>query len=79
MNGKKCVYENCIRISSTKEDDCGACRARYRYWDKKDPSRRIERRRKLSLSGETMREFISDTKLKQFIRKEHKKEVRING
>jgi len=79
MNGKKCVYENCVRLSSKKEDSCTACRARHRYWDKKSPGRRIERRRKLSLSGETMREFVGDIQLKQFIRKGYKKEVRLNG
>lgn len=72
----KCRYFACVRIASPRGDDgcCNACRARNRYWDDKEPWERLERRRKLELSGETMSEFISDSKLKVYVRKEHVKE-----
>jgi hypothetical protein len=73
-NGKKCRYETCIRISTKSSDECAACRARYRYWEGKSPARRLERRRRLELSGETMREFVQDRALNAKIKKEFKKE-----
>jgi hypothetical protein len=78
---KKCAYLHCIRVVSgrSKTGVCGPCQARYRYWDKQSAARRLERRRRLELSGETMAEFITDTKLKQHERKLHKREVRVNG
>lgn len=71
---KKCRYQNCVRLASNKHDDCSACRGRHRYWFNKPAVYRLERRRKLSLSGETMREFVTDTKLKAAIRKGYNKE-----
>lgn len=71
---KKCRYESCIRLAGKKYDDCAACRARHRYWDKKPALYRIERRRKLELSGETMREFVTDSRLRVTVRKGYQKE-----
>jgi hypothetical protein len=75
----KCRYYSCVRIASPNSDDCYACRARHRYWDSQTAAKRLERRRKLELSGETMREFVTDAKLKQGVQKGYKKEVRLNG
>lgn len=74
----KCRYYSCIRVVSerSKHEDCPACRQRYRFWDRQSAARRLERRRKLELSAETMRDFISDTKLKAGVRKGFQKEVR---
>lgn len=76
---KKCRYLSCVRLASARSNECYACRARHRYWDKQTAAKRLERRRKLELSGETMREFVSDSKLKDGIRKGYRKEVRLNG
>jgi hypothetical protein len=73
-NGKKCRYENCIRLAGARSDECAACRARFRYWKGKSAGRRLRRRRSLELSGETMREFVGDRALAQIVRKEFKKE-----
>lgn len=77
----KCIYENCIRVvkAGSKHKDCYACRARYKYWEKKPVAHRLERRRKLMLSGETMAEFVPDTALRQQVKKLHKKEVVITA
>jgi hypothetical protein len=75
---KKCCYENCTRLVNvgSKHDDCQPCRTRYRYWQKKSAAHRLERRRKLSLSNETMTQFVDAPRLKKYVRKEHNKEVR---
>lgn len=72
----KCIYKNCIRLRRKNSLVCSACTSRHHYWEKKDPAYRLERRRKLALSNETMVEFISDTKLVTYVRKEHKVHVR---
>lgn len=74
--GKKCRYETCIRLARVKSDTCGACAARHHYWDKQTVGKRLERRRRLMLSNETMYEFVTDNKLDTYVRKEHKTEVR---
>lgn len=76
---KKCRYYSCVRLASKKHEDCAACRQRFRYWDQQSAAKRLERRRRLELSGETMREFVSDTKLKAGVKKGYAKEVRLNG
>lgn len=72
----KCRYLTCVRVAGVRATDglCNACRARYGYWDGKTPAERLERRRKLELSNQTMTEFVSDSKLKVFVRREHVKE-----
>lgn len=75
-NGKKCRYENCIRLAGARSDECPACRSRHRYWDSKSPARRLERRRRLELSGETMREFVQDRALAAKVKTLYKKEKR---
>lgn len=72
------MYVNCVRVVSTnsKHRDCAACRARYRYWDNKSVADRLKRRMRLELSAETMREFVSDTKLRAHEKKLHRKEVK---
>jgi len=74
----KCIYENCIRVvgALSQYEACPQCRQRYKYWTGKSPAHRIERRRKLALSNETMAEFISPTKLGQFVKREYKKELK---
>lgn len=63
-------------MAGVKYDDCAACRARYRYWDKKSPGKRIARRQQLERSAETMREFVHDRELTTHVTKEFKKEKR---
>lgn len=72
----KCSYVNCVRVVKKKGKSCSACNARYGYWDRKSLADRLERRRKLELSGETMKEFITDSKLQAHEKKLHKKEVK---
>lgn len=76
---KKCRYFTCVRAASAKQDTCAACRQRHKYWDDKTPAERLERRRKLELSGETMSEFVPDVRLREFVKKEHKRELRENA
>lgn len=82
---KKCVYETCVRVASGRDKngkpklDCGPCRARYRYWNNKTPADRLERRRMLELSGETMREFVADRPLLANVKVQYKKEVKANA
>lgn len=77
----KCRYKNCARlVRVTKESgECSPCVARHKYWNDKDVDHRLKRRRQLALSGETMAEFISDTRLKKEVVKLYKKEVREDG
>lgn len=76
MNGKKCRYLTCVRISRPRSDECQACATRYSYWDKQSSARRMERRRRLEMSNQTMSEFVTDTKLRVAVKKGYQKEVR---
>lgn len=76
MHGKKCRYLTCVRISRPHSDECQACATRYSYWDKQSAARRIERRRRLEMSNQTMSEFVTDTKLNVHVRKGYRREVR---
>lgn len=73
---KKCRYVDCVRLAGPRSKECGPCKQRYKYWDGKSVAHRLERRRKLALSGETMSEFVSDTKLRAHEKKLHRKEVK---
>lgn len=74
----KCRYLTCVRVVGARADDglCNPCRAREKYWDDKSITRRLRYRRRLDLSAETMANFVSDSELKQFVKREHVKEVK---
>lgn len=72
----KCRYLSCIRPARKGHNTCYPCDKRLEYWEDKTPAERLERRRKLDLSGQTMAELVREPQLRMYVKKEHKKELK---
>lgn len=67
-----CETEGCINELSerSKLDTCATCRGGLRYWDKKRPAQRLERRRKLTMYNSRISTMkgADDQELKAYIK-----------